>query len=109
MPKNYCSGASKYTVCAEKPIFLKGRVFNTIEMGCPVILESPDAIHLQRKSISSDIKSENLYQRKSWYRFMSCQNKMKIKWIEKQSLWKPPDFNDEKEIHWINYKALHAY
>lgn len=45
----------------------------------------------------------------SWCRFTSCQNKRKIKWIEEQSLWKPPDFNDEKEIHWMNYKALCAY
>lgn len=100
--------ASKYTVYAGKPFFLK-EVFNTIEMECLVILESPDAILLQRKNIRSDIKSENLYHRMSWCRFTSCQNKRKIKWIEEQSLWKPSDFNDEKEIHWMNYKALCAY
>lgn len=45
-------------------------------MECPVILESPDVIHLQKKNISSNVKSENLYHRKACFRFMPCQNKM---------------------------------
>lgn len=43
----------------------------------PVILESPDAIHLQKKNISSNVKLENLYHRKAWCRFTPCQNKIK--------------------------------
>ena len=67
----------------ENQIFLKGTVFNKIEMECPVILESSDATHLQRKNISSDIKSENLYHRKSLCRFKSCQNESKTNWKTK--------------------------
>lgn len=44
-------------------------------MECPVILESPDAIHLQKKNISSNVKSENLYHRKAWCKFMPVKTK----------------------------------
>lgn len=58
----------------ENQFILKGEFI--IEMECPVILESPDAIHLQTKNISSVVKSENLCHRKSCF-VLSKQNKGK--------------------------------